>query len=238
MKARSLSLSEQGEQNVVHVDRKVRHGGDSIDLVPTTQYPTLLIQGLGFPVVIFLISARVPGSLAYNKLVPLVQTYLSSRYPRTVCCGMGIFVFLLCMLNLPPTSLPHKLLNSSILQYIHRRAFGMVLLQTIVLYGGVLAVPHLLWNVVDGDIEDYSKQGVGWEDYSMSILGLALGCLANIVLLLWLSDIFTKVIMLPNEAFLKMLERCCFVQDRIVVNGGGGEVAKSQASLKDVVQSQ
>jgi len=114
----------------------------------------------------------------------------------------------------------------------------MVLLQTIVLYGGVLAVPHLVWNVVGGGIADYSKQGVGWEAYSMSILGLASGCLVNVILLLWLSDIFTKVIMLPNEALLKLLERWCFVQDRTVVIKGQGEVATSQVLPKDVVLSQ
>jgi len=235
IKARSLALLQQGGQDVVHADKKVRNGGDGLALVQTQRHSTLLIQGLGFPVVAFLISARVPGSLAFNNLVPLVRTYLSSQYPRTVCCGSGIVIFLLCMLNLPPKSLPHKLLNSGILQYIHRRAFGMVLLQTIVLYGGVLAIPHLVWNVVGGGIEDYSRKGVEWGDYSMNLLGLAFACLVNVILLLWLSDIFTKAIMLPNEALLKMLERWCFVQDGTVVVEGRSEVARSQVSPKDVV---
>jgi len=114
----------------------------------------------------------------------------------------------------------------------------MVLLQTIVLYSGVLAIPHLVWNVVSGGIEGLSEESAGWEEYGISMLGVAAGCLVNIVALLWLSDIFTKVIMLPNELFVKMLERWCFAKESALDEDDKLQAARSKVWPKNAAASQ
>jgi hypothetical protein len=205
IKVNSLSQNEDQRANVAAAIR-ISDVGANPTPVPAIQHSTFWIQGLGFPLAICLVSTRS------NGLVPLIQTYLCAQHARIACCGAGIVVFLLCMLCLPPETLLHKLLNSPILQYVYRRAFGMVLLQTIVLYSGALAVPHLVWSVTGGDIRGLSQRSVGGS-YSRSILGLALGCIVNVIALLWASDIFTKLVLMQNEGLIKMVEHWCYAVD-------------------------
>lgn len=208
-------------------ERKRRLQADSGSAPPIgAQSPTfsrdLILQGVGLPIAAFLISGRSPGTYAYDILVPAIKLYYNDTFPRTICCAAGILIFAGCMLLSSPDSTLHRLLNSKLIQYICRRAFGMVLLQTIVLYSGVLAVPHLVWNVIGGEPESPADRDS--KEKLLRLIGISAGVIANLVSLLWLSDIFTKTVIGPNEVFIKCLDKWLFIKD----HGGSARKATEE----------
>jgi peptidoglycan/LPS O-acetylase OafA/YrhL len=164
--------------------------------------------------------------LLYNilwVLTSLVSLFLMSRglrllepiipeefvtQTRTQMQSIGSAMLIICLILADDTSMSHKFLNSSPVQYLGKIVFSLYLVHGPLMRSGLYMMPHFVWAAMGyGFPAELSR--IGAFSY---VVGIVVGWMLVLVVVLWAADVFFREVEERMRRVMYWIQAICFIK--------------------------
>lgn len=152
-----------------------------------------------------------PGRLAYTFRPILI--ILRAGAVTTSLIGLSTsyvisaaITLMACLITTPTTSYPQKVLNSQPAQYLGKISYSFYLIHGPVMFLGPYLFPQFMWAAM-GYRFPANTCGMGSLAFAV---GVSVGWVLNLVVVLWVADIFTREVEERTKRFTFWIRGICF----------------------------